>query len=449
MDVAMSFRTRWEKATLNARSYFYLRKLMHETRLSAAQVKSIQLARLKCLLVNAYENHEFYRERFRQSGFDPHNFFSLEQLEQVPVLTKAEYRAFTNTVYAKDPNIYENWYKDGTSGSTGAPLKIWRTWDERAYMVAKWMRTLYQNGYRWNDVTFSLPSPHRLQKDSIVQRMGVMKRYSVPYTAPAETMVSEYLRVQPSVLYGNKSQLVEMAIYSKRHAIDLPFPRFYICAAETLDDTSREIITKAFGPRISEVYGAVEFNTLAWRPVGDPYFHVSHTTDVIELARDDSHSESNGNCIVTDLFINSFPLIRYQLGDFLETEKINGLLFLRKIRGRLDDWILFKDGTRKPFHPFYEIMERRPEVLQFRVIQESLDLVRIILVKDPSVSPFNLESTIVRDLKSEIRDRDIEYKIEYVDKITPESNGKLRMLISKVYEEATPKVEPKELQALD
>ena len=40
----------------------------------------------------------------------------------------------------------------------------------------------------------------------------------------------------------------------------------------------------------------------------------------------------------------------------------------------------------------------------------------------------------IRDsLKAEIRDADIEYKIECVEKMAPDSNGKLRMLISKVH----------------
>lgn len=428
----MTFRMSWEKATLNARSFFYLRRFLREADLSADQIRKIQFQRLKRLLVSAFENHAFYRERFRLAGFDPYRFSCVEELEQIPILSKSEYREFTTAAYAKNPGAYEHFYKDGTSGSTGTPLKIWRTWDERAYMIAKWMRVLYLNGYQWNDVTFSLPSPHRLQKDSFLQRAGVMKRYSVPYTAPVEKMVVEYIRVQPSVLYGNKSQLVEMAIYAAKNSVRLPSPRFYVCAAETLDQKSREIIINAFGPNISEVYGAVEFNTLAWRAVGDPCFHVSHTTDLVELVKDKKVSGYEGHCVVTDLFINSFPLIRYQLGDYVEAENQGGLLVMKKIRGRLDDWILFKDGTRKPFHPFYEIMERRPEVRQFRVIQESMDLVRVVLVIEPTASILDLESLIVRDLKAEIRDADIEYKIECVEEMAPDSNGKLSMLISKV-----------------
>lgn len=432
MSAVMTFRTNWEKSTLNARVFFYLKRFLREATLNSEQVKQIQLKRLKHLLNHANDNFEFYRDRFKKCGLDPRNFSSVKQLETIPILTKSEYRDFVNTVRENNPAYSQGWYEDATSGSTGAPMKIWRTWDERAYTIAKWLRSLHLNGYKWNDITFSLPSPYRLEKDSVIQRIGIMKRYMVPNTAPVELMVSEYLRVQPDVLYGNKSQLVQMALYAQRQSIELSHPRFYVSAAETLDENSREIIIRTFGPNIAEVYGAVEFNTLAWRTVGENYFRFSHTTDVLELTKDGKASERDGNCVVTDLFIHSFPLIRYQLGDYLETETVGGLRVINKILGRSNDWILFRDGTCKSFHPFWKIIRKRPEILQFRVIQESLGLLRIILVKDPSALDSNLEAAIVNDLRAEIRDGDIEYKIEWAAEIAPDPNGKLRVLISKV-----------------
>lgn len=438
MGAVMTFRTNWEKSTLNARVFFYLKRLLREATLNSEQVKQLQLKRLKHLLNHANDNFEFYRDRFKKCGLDPRNFSSVKQLETIPILTKSDYREFVTSLRESKPSYYRGWHEDATSGSTGAPMKIWRTWDERAYTIAKWLRSLHLNGYKWNDVTFSLPSPYRLAKDSVIQRLGIMKRYMVPNTAPSELMVSEYLRVQPDVLYGNKSQLVQMALYAQRQSIELPYPRFYVSAAETLDETSREIIVRTFGPNIAEVYGAIEFNNLAWRTAGEDFFHFSHTTDLLELTKDGMPSEQDGNCVITDLFIHSFPLIRYQLGDYLETETVDGLRVIKKILGRSNDWIVFRDGTCKSFHPFWKIIRRRPEILQFRVIQESLGLLRIILVKDRSASATNLEDAIVKDLRTEIRDGDIEYKIEWVDEIAPDPNGKLRVLISKVQQQQIP-----------
>jgi len=426
----VSVKTRWERVTLNARTALHTRRLLSDFSADAETVQAIQERKLQRLLTHAFETFPFYRDRFQQAGLHPRDIRRTEDLAQLPLLTKDEYRDFTLSVVEKRPQYYAAWYLDGTSGSTGMPLRIWRTWEERAYMVAKWMRTLFLNGYRWTDVTFSLPSPHRLQKDSLLQRFGVMRRYSVAYTAPVEEMVEQYLKVRPTVLYANKSQLVQMALFCSRRGIALPRPRFYVCAAETLDANSRSTIVEAFGDRLFEVYGGTEFNNLAFQIIGEDYLHFSHTTNVLELLEDGAPREDRGYCAITDLHIYSFPLIRYQLGDYIETEVREGLRVIKKIRGRLDDWVIFEDGTRKPFHPFYEIMERRPEVRQFRIVQETLRHIRVLVVRDPASDPEKLAHMLIHDLRSEVRDNDVDYTIEWKDDIPPDPNGKLRMIVS-------------------
>lgn len=409
-----------------------LRALLREARMSASDVRRLQFQRLKSLLIYANDNFAFYRERFSKAGFDPYLFSRLEQLREVPVLTKEEYREFVRRIVEENPRTYDGWYRDATSGSTGIPLQIWRTWDERAYMIAKWMRVLYLNGYRWTDTTFSLPSPYRIKPDSVLQRLGIMRRSMIPFTAPPELMVSEYIKARPDVLYGNKSPLVEMASFAEQNGFTLPQPKFYVCAAETLDSPSRELLTRAFGPNLSEVYGAVEFNTLAWRARGDDVFRVSHTTDVLELVDDEGMPSNEGHCVVTDLFVRSFPLIRYQLGDHIEAQESDGLLVLKSILGRMNDWVVFGDGSRKPFHSFWKVFRARPEIWQFRVIQESLGRIRVILVKDPKAPAGDLEAAILVDLRKEIGDKDMTYEIEWIDRLPPDPNGKLRVLISKI-----------------
>lgn len=423
-----------QKYLTNFRIGSYCRQFLKEQMLDASQVERIQISRLKRVCIAAYENHPFYRERFERSRLDPYSIKRLEQIRVLPTLSKEEYRQFTHSITCKNTKQFMKWYKDGTSGSTGKPLQIFRTWNERAYMVAKWMRALYRNGYNCRDKTFSLPSPHRLQSDSIFQKIGIMRRHSVPYTAPVERMVNEYLEVEPTVLYGNKSQLVMMAVFSLNKGMSLPPPRLCVSAAETMDNASKRLIKRAFQPTIFiEVYGAVEFNNLAWQEADSESYNFSHTTNLLELESDGHPADSQGKCIITDFFIDSFPLIRYELGDQIEiSERRDGQTVITKIKGRADDWIVFTDGTRSPFHLFYEIMERRPEVRQFRIIQETHNLIRVLVVKEDGTDSVNLERILLNDLQREVRAEGVTYSIEWSDEIPPDPNGKLRMVISKV-----------------
>jgi phenylacetate-coenzyme A ligase PaaK-like adenylate-forming protein len=128
------------------------------------------------------------------------------------------------------------------------------------------------------------------------------------------------------------------------------------------------------------------------------------------------------------------PLIRYRLGDRLQTREQDGLPVITAIRGRLDDWVILADGTRIPFHVFYEVMERRSEILQFRIIQERYDFIRVLCVLRNGCDAASVEQKIVADLNREVSN-ELSYTVDFVDSLPPDANGKLRMLVSKVMSE--------------
>ena len=69
----------------------------------------------------------------------------------------------------------------------------------------------------------------------------------VAFTDPVEKMVEMYLKVKPTVIYGNKTHLVQIALYCDLYKIELPKPRICISFAETMDERSRAVIEKCFG----------------------------------------------------------------------------------------------------------------------------------------------------------------------------------------------------------
>ncbi len=425
----------WKKATLNFRIYAYLQKLIKESRLPAEEVRKLQFTRLKKLLCDVYQTHPFYQERFDASRFDPYKMTDISELKRLPVLEKEDYRTLIkNRLEEKGEKHYQHWYVDSSSGSTGIPLRILRTWDERAYMLAKWMRVLVLNGYKWRDVTFSLPSPSHVQRDSIVQRFGILKRYSIAYTDPVEDQVEMYLKAKPSIVYGNKTYLVQLALHCNEKNIQLPKPYLCVSFAEKMDGPSRSVMEKCFGTDcLMEIYGALEVSIIAWQIKGEDYFNICHTTDVLEVLDENGQDTNYGRSILTDLFIKSFPMIRYNLGDMLDTEIVNGLPVINKIEGRQDDKIIFADGGSMPWPICAIILERRRnELKQFRVIQEDYNLIRVVVSKEEEADKSAIENAIINDLRKEVRDKGMEYIVDFVDRIPPDPNGKIRLLISKV-----------------
>ncbi|MCJ7483547.1 MAG: hypothetical protein MUO31_11330 [Thermodesulfovibrionales bacterium] len=423
-----------EQGLLNLSIYRELRKRLRSFPFSWSDIQRDRFEQVKVLLNYCYKSFDFYRKRFDRVGFRPEHMRSIEEMQILPCLTKEEYRDFTGELVNADPRRYTNWYQDGTSGSTGLPLKIYRNHRERAYMIAKYLRALFLNGYRYRDLTFCLPSPHRLsESDSILQRFGFLRRICVPYTAKVEQMVDGYRQQEVDFLYANRSHLVLMAEFIKQHGIDIVQPRLVCSSGEMMDPPSRKLIEEVFGAgRLFEVYGAVEFNNLAFQVKGQKGYHFNHDTNIIELEDEEGRINSRkGRCLITDLHIRSFPLIRYRLDDWIEMDEGEGAPMIRKIFGRCDDWFVLPDGGKKPFHPVYEIMEKETGIHRFRFVQQARAEIDIQLVTAAQTDRALLERRLGAALDSEFNHA-VQFHFHYFDILPEDHSNKLRMVISKV-----------------
>lgn len=422
------------KALLNLAILRQLRERLRSFPFSWPAIQAGRLEAARALLCHCYDSFAFYRRRFDAAGFVPGRMRSLDEMQLLPPLSKEEYRAFIAEEVGAHPGRYAGWYQDSTSGSTGFPLRIYRDRRERAYMVAKFLRALFVNGFHHRDLTFCLPSPHRLsESDSIFQRFGFLRRISVPYTAEVEQMVAGYRRQAVDLLYANRSQLVLMAEFIKGNGIAIARPRLVCSSGEMMDEPSRNLLTEVFGARrLFEVYGAVEFNNLAFQVLGERDFHFNHDTDILELEDDRGRiNERAGRCLITDLRIRSFPLVRYRLDDWLEMASGEGAPRIRRIFGRSDDWFILPGGGKKPFHAVYEVMDREQGIRQFRFVQQAADLIDVQLVADALADRAALERRLAAALDAEFSHA-VRLRFHYFTSLPADASGKLRMVVSNV-----------------
>ena len=427
-------KTTASRRLVNINVFRVLAQLMWNSRLSPEALARLRVKKLRRVLVHAYEHHEFYRIRMSAAGFDPYACRSVEDLERLPVLDRETYRNFVTSEECKDPVRYGEYFRDSTSGSTGKPLPVIRSWGERAYMLAKFLRLLYLNGYRPGDVMYWIASPvHVRKRDTLLQSLGIMKRHTVPFSEPTDVLVQKLVDTRPSVIFANKSHLVQMAMYISSHDITIRCPRLCISVGETMDQVSLTLIQNVFGSSgIVDAYGSLEMSNLAYRRISEvEEFEFNHDTDILEVVDDAGQRCNHGTALVTDLHIDSFPLIRYQIGDRIDVEYRNGLPAVTRIVGRMDDLITLRDGRTFSGPMLEVIMEEHPEILQYRVIQESYDLLRIVIATGSGCDRQRLDRVITQSVNRHIS-KDVTAKCEFVDAIPPDANGKLRMLVSKV-----------------
>ena len=120
------------------------------------ELEALQLYRLKLQLRKCYRHSEFYNEKFKKSGIKPDDIQSLEDVVNLPFVTKSELREEQQTYphfgrYTVAPP--ETWAEFHPSpGTTGAPVNtIWSHEDVK--QISKWTaRTMWTFGVRPGDI---------------------------------------------------------------------------------------------------------------------------------------------------------------------------------------------------------------------------------------------------------------------------------------------------------
>ncbi len=419
-----------------------IRRKMEGTQwLSGEAVARIQLLRLKGLLADVASHVPYYRDLFSQLGFDPRSVTSIADLQRLPFLTKSVIRAQTDAL--KHENAV-GLARFNTGGSSGEPLIFFIGKKRVSHDVAaKWRAT------RWWDVDIGDPemvvwgSPIELGKQDKVKywRDKLMRTQLLPAFEMSETKLDGFIAnirsVQPRMLFGYPSALSMIARHAQKRGIvmdDLGIKVAFV-TSERLYDDQRDSISKVFGCKVANGYGGRDAGFIAHEcPSGS--MHLTADDIVVEIIGDDGQvlpAGLSGEIVVTHLSTNDFPFIRYRTGDIgvLGTEPCacgRGLPVLKDIQGRSTDFVVAADGTVMHGLALIYILRDLPGVKSFKVIQESKELTRVLLVADDAFSPDAI-ALIQQGFKQRLGEQ-VSVLVDVVDAIAAEKSGKFRYIVS-------------------
>ena len=417
-----------------------LARLLLDARRPRRELKGIIDARVKDVLIRA-TTVPHYQAQMRQAGYDPRrDYTGAADLNLIAVTRKSDIKTRpTAFVQEQESDRVEQFFSDRTSGSTGMPLTVYRSPDERAVQISKWLRVLMLNGYRPTDKVLSFTSPGRLAEGrSLVQRFGLLQRKAIDYTLPPKILADELLRYSPDVVYGVRTSLLMVADELERRGIRMPPLKLLVAGGEVIDAYTRQQCRRIFGTDITETYGTVEMGVMAYQARGQDGLSLIEDCTLFEfLDENDKPAEAGqlARIIVTDLHGGLMPFIRYEQGDLAtyslrtnaygETVKV-----IDRIIGRQDDIAYLPDGRCLTYLDFYEVMDLYPGVQRFRIRQQAPDRFLIDLVANP-----DYYSTIQRPLLTKLKALSplcLNFDIRLVEKIDPDPSGKRRMLVSDV-----------------
>ncbi len=421
-----------------------VRRAMEQTQWwDTKRLQALQLERLRVLLRHAQVHVPYYRELFGRIGFNPGALRDMTDLAKLPFLTKTEIRAHLEKLKAGNAVGLARF---NTGGSSGEPLIFFIGRERVSHDVAaKWRAT------RWWGVDIGDPeivvwgSPIELGAQDRVKQLRdkLLRTKLLPAfemsASKLDGFINEIRATRPKMLFGYPSALAHIAHHADEHGItmnDLGIKVAFV-TSEALYDHQREQIEKTFGCPVANGYGGRDAGFIAHQcPAGG--MHITAEDIVVEIVDAQGsvlpHGEP-GEIVVTHLATGDFPFIRYRTGEVgvLDDQPCacgRGLPLLKAIEGRSTDFVVAQDGTVMHGLALVYVIRDLPGVRQFKIVQENLQLTRVLLVTDCQFDEANIGkilSGIQQRLGSGVR-----VEIERMNEVPKEKSGKYRYVVSHV-----------------
>ncbi|MBN1458771.1 MAG: phenylacetate--CoA ligase family protein [Armatimonadetes bacterium] len=385
-----------------------------------------QAERLEKLLAHACQTTPYYRQ-----------FAGATALKDFPVLQKRTIREhhddFLSSCYPR-----ESLCQRKTSGSYGSPLTFYSTQDKAARHQAEVIYHALWAGYRIGarnaqTRTRQVKTPLRLwmQNQLIINPTHLTEEW---LNAQRDLLRSRRIEL----LVGFPSAFAAIASYCKS-AGDTPSDfslGSVIAIAEPLREEAREVMETTFGCPVYSRYTTEEFGVLGQECPAAKQHHLNQATFLFELLDLDHDTPvppgKPGRVVVTDLWSQAMPLIRYDLGDVAVMEERcacgwNGPVFTH-IEGRLVETIFDAAGNRLSPFAINSRIQDLDSIIQFQFVQHAPARYSLRLHTMPS---FSQEQELTRRLL-DVLGLDAELKVDYVDEIPPLRSGKRPFIINEM-----------------
>lgn len=401
-----------------------------------------QMEQISSLLSYAVKAIPFYRDRVEAAGIDLGVPLTPELFRKIPILSRADAQdAGEQLLSGKPPEDHGRTAERWTSGSTGRPLKI---------MTTEWTHFI------WDAVT---NRDHTWHGRDMLGRHGAIlgpkpgqsnppggKRHPTwgssadpaflsgpAFTFDSSRPMVEQLRwlqeVKPDYLMTYPANLAELARLSLQEGVRIDSLRHARTQGEMLSPEQRDIVRRAWGVEIYDLYSSVEVGYAALQAPGAEHYLVQSEVTYLEVLNDDGEPcqpGEIGRVVVTPLHNFASPLIRYAVGDYAEMGGPapcgRGLPVLSRVLGRVRNMLIRPDGSRSwPYFGGDQLMEIAP-VRQFQIVQRSLEEVEVRIVATQSLS-LPQQTALIQHIGTCLGG-DFKIRLRYLDKIERHRSGK-------------------------
>ncbi|WP_298516059.1 phenylacetate--CoA ligase family protein [uncultured Kordia sp.] len=359
---------------------------------SINELEAYQLQQLKELVAFAKEHSDYYKEKF--AAIDVASFSSLTDIEQLPLLSKQDVLQHTETIHTK--HNFEKVFTATTSGSSGDPLVYQR--EESAdsfnrasifrgyswHKVQPWER----NGYFWG-FDFSTVKRFKIKLlDALQNRFRVFDYKEKAFKKFVKKLQrARYIHGYSSMIYQSAKLINDKNLPKPKHI------KMVKGTSEKIYDSYKEEIEKAFGVPIISEYGAAETGIIAFECT-EGAMHINMEGVIVE--------EIDHQIVVTNLQMKTFPIIRYQLGDYIDLASKQkkctcgkAHYILEEVTGRIGENVYGKKEIYPSLYFYY--------IFKNLATKHNIKLTYQIIQKEKGILIFNLEEHLTNTNEKKLR----------------------------------------------
>ncbi len=416
-------------------------------RMPVDELEKMQEKKLKHLVNYVYQHSDFYKKRFDEAGVRPEDIQTLDDLKKLPFTYKSDLRDTYPTGMFCVPNEQLVRFHV-SSGTTGKPTVVgytkndidgWTTSLARAMTsIGVGRGDIIQVGYGYGLFTGGLGAHYGAEEIGATV-LPTSSGNTERQIELIQDLNSSVIACTPSYfLFMN--EVAEKANVSIENDTDL---RVGIFGAEPWSEEMRARIEQATGIKAYDIYGTSELSgPLFTECQYQDGIHIWADQFLIEVIDPETGEQlkegERGELVITTLFKEALPLIRYRIGDITVINKDPckcGRTHPRIMRvlGRADDMLIVRGINVFPGQ-IESVLMTIPEVGEhFMIVVDrvnELDVMKVqIEMTDQAFSDkvndiIDLEKKVASALKSVLN---ISVKVELVESGTiPRSMGKAK-----------------------
>jgi phenylacetate-CoA ligase len=411
-------------------------------RASEGELRALQRRRLDRLVRLARDGVPYYRDLEPPSEARDPDQAIRDTLSRIPPLEKRAYRdqprAFLSRAVPR-----QRLHAGQTSGTTGTALPLWYTPETLAEEYATVWRMRRRAGVDIRDpqltfagqiiVPFGQTEPpfwrtNRHTRQTLFSIYHMTPTNLRSYVDTVHRTDARYVQGYPSSIHLVARALLEA---------DRPLPQGRLAgvftSSESLLAFQRETIEKAFGAPILDRYGVSEF-VVSMTQCEAGRLHVDSEFCIVEVeTREESEESETGPLLVTGLAQDATPLFRYRIGDVGTRARTPcpcgraGDSFL-EVDGRIEDYVLTPDG--RLVGRMDHVFKQQLDVAEAQILQRNQGSIDVLIVPRDGYTDASQRS-VVKEIRSRLGN-EIEIRVELVNSIAREPNGKFRAVKSAV-----------------